>query len=145
MIHKMTAIFGFLLVILYGNQTVAAADNSYICINDEIRFGSNIYSLKTQKGWGKVKITTSKSFFASDETVNYDDRFTIKGDLKEDHDIFIKQDLWDSPFPWYTYKLLMDRATGDGYFQVLTYACDDCMPSVRTENLTDCKIGKNRF
>ena len=113
-------------------------------MNTRIEFGSAWEDPRWENGRGRVFIEVDSASAFS--IVNYDDRYLISGKLEMDRDFYVTADTEpEGKYPTTTNRLLINRFSGEGYFQSSTYKDANTLPDYFTESLESCKPIKKRF
>jgi hypothetical protein len=125
----------------------------YECTNTSVEFDFDAFDPREPRwedGRGTVFIQVQPGWAwqlgGALSTVNYDKRYSFGGELEMDHELYIAEEFGTgNRYPETLNKLSIDRYSGEGYFQRLTYNDADTIPDTITERLESCEISEKRF
>jgi hypothetical protein len=126
-----------LLVFLIVIGSVDAKD--YICTKNVIEEGNIDKGVSSRRGSGKVKISIDTKLLGNSAYVNYDGRYFINGQLRTGDKLYISDDSGGG-YPTVTNRLMIDRITGEGFFQSSRYSNATSRPDFITERLISCTL-----
>lgn len=134
------------LVLAISLSTEAlAADLHLTCVRTSTEWGNFSTMVHETEDRAEIAIKISEIPGSKQAQVTYNSDEIFRGNLEKDDEIFITESENDRQYPRTVRRLLLDRVSGEGYFQKSIYKDGDSLPDFKTENLARCRTQARRF